>query len=351
MSRKRWAVLSLSLLLSAAALIVGAVVLVDPFEIYHTALFYQPGYASATQMYSNAGVAKHYRYDSVIIGSSVTENCTPSVYDAALGGRFVKLCMNGGTARDHAKMLEMAFATHALRRVVYGVDLFSYSLYYTNQREQTPDYLYDSAPLNDVSYWFNQSVLFSSIPDALSRLGAPDQDAARDAMYFWDPPELPGAEALAAKARLDRPIPEQEDPARLVNFAAQNLEYNLLPFVRAHRETQFDLFFPPYSLLYWADRLLSGEFDACMAQKRLLMDSLLDEPNVAIYDFQTYTPWVRQPELYYDLIHYTSPVNDAMAQAIARGEGRIRTQAQAESSVEALTELVMELVPAASPSL
>lgn len=344
MSRKKWAMLSLAMLLGALALIVGTVAVIDPFEIYHAALFYQPGYGSATQMYANAGVARHYDYDSVIIGSSVTENCLPSEYDAALGGRFVKLCMNGGTARDHAKMLDMAFRFHSLRRVVYGLDLFSYSLYYTNQRDKTPDYLYDDALYNDVFYWFNQDVWLSCIPAALRRAGTPDPDSARDSMYFWDPPQLPEASELIALARLDRPVPEQADPSSAAAFAAQNLEHNLLSFVRAHRDTQFDIFFPPYSLLYWADQLLGGEFDARMAQKLLLIDALLEEPNVAVYDFQTRCEWIRRPDLYYDLIHYTSPVNTAMAEAIARGEGRIDSHEQALASIDTLTELTAQLI-------
>ena len=168
MSRKRWCIISAGMLAFSLAFIVALVVVVDPFEIYHRALFYNPPYESETQMYAGAGVAKSYTYDSIIVGSSVTENCTPSVYDAALGGRFVKLCMNAGLSLDHAKMMDIAFRTHDVRRVVYGLDFFSFSHYYNNQKAETPDYLYDDNLLNDVQYWFNKSVLFSSIPKALA---------------------------------------------------------------------------------------------------------------------------------------------------------------------------------------
>ena len=110
MTPKRWCLLTAALLLLASAAVVLLVVVVDPYEIYHRALFYSPPYNSGTQVYSNAGVARSFTYDSIIVGSSVTENCTPSVYDAALGGRFVKLCMNGGLSRDHARMMDAASA-------------------------------------------------------------------------------------------------------------------------------------------------------------------------------------------------------------------------------------------------
>ena len=72
MTGKRWCLTAASLLALMLASLVALVALVDPFEIYHRALFYKPAYASETQMYSNAGVARSYDYDSIIIGTSVT---------------------------------------------------------------------------------------------------------------------------------------------------------------------------------------------------------------------------------------------------------------------------------------
>ena len=125
MAAKRWCVLCAILLALLSLLLVLTVVVIDPFEIYHRALFYSPPYDSGTQVYSNAGVAKNFRYDSVIIGSSVTENCTPSVYDAALGGRFVKLCMNGGLSGDHAKVARWRRKQSFLRTRARRPDMYA----------------------------------------------------------------------------------------------------------------------------------------------------------------------------------------------------------------------------------
>jgi len=345
MTRKRWCLLTLAALLSLLAAVVALVVIVDPFEIYHRAWFYNPPYESSMQMYSQAGVAKSYTYDSMIIGSSVTENCTPSVYDKALGGRFVKLSMNAGTARDHAKMMEIAFRTHDVRQVAYGLDLFAYSVYHTNQKAVTPDYLYDNNLLNDIDYILNKSVVFEQIPKALAHIGRPDEDASRDSMYYWSPPHMPGEDALRAMVNLSSPMPTQIDAARGVELAGLNLEYNLLPFIRANRDTTFFIFFPPYSLLYWANQAAEGNFDSCLAQKQLLAQALLNEPNVRLYDFQTHMPWVSDYSLYFDLIHYTAQVNDAMAQAMADGLCLIETSEQLQTQIDALRSEVTALFP------
>lgn len=346
MSKKRWCMLVAAMLACLLALIVALVVLIDPFEIYHRALFYQPAYSSDTQMYANAGVAKSYAYDSVIIGTSVTENCRPSVYDEALGGRFVKLCMNGGLSRDHAKMMDIAFRTHDVQRVVYGLDLFAFSQYYTNQKAVTPDYLYDDDLLNDVSYWFNKSVLLRYVPEALARAASTEpDDSARDSMYFWNPPSMPTAEELFALAGLTALPDAQQAADSLSGFTLENYEQNLLPYIRENPDTVFTVFFPPYSLLYWAQQAQSGMLDVRLAQRAQLTQLLLAEPNVELYDFQARSEWTQDYSLYFDLIHYTSAVNDAMARAMAAGECRIGFLSQVEANSAALREACLSLFP------
>ncbi len=336
MTRKQWCLTVLALLAAMMTAVIAAVAVVDPFEIYHRALFYQPEYASETQMYANAGVAKSYDYDSVIIGTSVTENCRPSVYAQALGGSFVKLCMNGGLARDHAKMMDVAFRTHQLRRVVYGLDFFAFSQYPTNQKAVTPDYLYDDSLLNDTAYWFNASVLTRYLPRALKRIGTVPDDSARDSMYFWDPPELPGSEGLVAQLDWTTPLREGRPADALAEFTADNYEMNLLPYIEAHRDTVFDVFYPPYSLLYWVKQAQEGVLEARLAQREQLAAALLAEPNVRLFDFQANAAWTQDFGLYFDEIHYISAVNDGMAQALAAGEWRVADVSQVTAVSDAI---------------
>lgn len=345
MTRKRWCLLTIAMLAFSVAFIIALVVIVDPFEIYHRALFYNPPYGSETQMYAGAGVAKSYTYDSIIIGSSMTENCRPSIYDDALGGRFVKLSMNAGHSLDHAKMMDIAFRTHDVKRVVYGMDFFSFSLYYTNQKAKTPDYLYDDNLLNDVYYWFNQNVLLNNIPKAFRHIGTPDENRSRDQMYAWDPPSMPGRDVLFAQVDLDSPISAQNDVERYKEFARLGLEHNLLPFIRAHRDTTFTIFFPPYSLLYWVDQAVKGDLDARIAQRNLMAQTLLIEPNVELFDFQAQFDWICNYDLYYDLIHYISTINNEMAYMMADDICRVYNMTQIEQNNQALLERVCALFP------
>ena len=253
MTRKRWAILTLALLITVLLSIVATVVVIDPFEVYHQATAFIPPITNGTQSYSNAGIAKSYDYDSVIIGSSMTENFRPSQLDALLDGRFVKLPINGGSPYNHKQMLDMAFATHDVRRVFYGLDIESYTYFYTTPKTEMPDYLYDGDLLNDVRYWFNKSVLAKYVPQTLRTFGRTDP-ALRDTMYMWGNLYPYGEEAALANVRITAGAVEQEPPSddpQLSQQSRLNVEYNILPYVEAHPQTEFIFFFPPYSLARW----------------------------------------------------------------------------------------------------
>ena len=147
MKRKTWALASLALLLAAIAAISLTVIVIDPFQVYRPATRYLPPIDRTTQVYANAGVARSYAYDSAIVGTSVTENFRPSQMDSLLGGRFIKLCTSAGTAYNHALLMDLAFRTHDMRRIVYGLDVYSFIARLDQTGSDVPLYLYDDSLL------------------------------------------------------------------------------------------------------------------------------------------------------------------------------------------------------------
>lgn len=347
MTAKHWSILSVSLLLLALSCIVGSVVLIDPFEIYHRALCHIPPIENRTQIYSNAGIAKSYDYDSVIIGSSMTENFTPSQLARELGGSFVKLPVNAGSPFNHRQMMEMAFGTHEVRRVVYGVDIELFTYFYKTPKCEMPDYLYDDSLLNDTAYWFNRSVLLTYIPACLRTLGQSDP-GLRDTMYSWGDMYSYGREAALRGTELVAGEVPQRDAGAPIALSQQtllNAKYNILPFVTAHPETEFLFFFPPYSLVRWYNFYREGEMEYHLAQKAALVEALLPYKNVKIYDFQAQTDWILNLNNYIDASHYGPWINDAMVEHIARDACRV-TDAEAVLENNAVIRGLVEGVAA-----
>ena len=334
MTRKQWAALSLSLLGAGIGGIIAAVALVDPFEVYHKATAFIPPITNGTQNYSNAGIAKNYEYDSVVIGSSMTENFTPSQLDRLFGGQFVKLPINGGSPFNHKQMMDLAFSSHDVRRVLYGMDIEALTYFYTSPKCEMPDYLYDNNLFNDVSYWFNKSVLSQYIPQCLSTLGQTDPDQ-RDTMYTWGDLYTYGRDAALAGVSISSSPVEQmpvSSPAELSQQSLLNVEHNILPYIQNHPDTQFIFFYPPYSLVQWYQFYAVGSLDYHLEQKEALTAILLTYPNVEIYDFQARTEWILDLNHYIDAKHYGADINAAMAEDIAAGNCRITDGSQASQT-------------------
>ena len=330
MKRKHWALLTLAGLLGAIALISAAVIAIDPFQVYRLARDYMPPIDNTTQVYANAGIVRSYDYDSAIVGTSVTENFRPTQMDALLGGRFIKLCTSAGTANNHALLLDIAFRTHTMRRVVYGLDVYSYIADVDATGCEVPLYLYDDNPFNDVQYWLNRSVLASFLPRCLLSWGERQDDSLRDSMYCWAGRDDYGPVMLYNASFSP---PETVLSADAFAGAAQlNLETHLLPFIEAHPETQFDIFFPPYSAAEWSTMASKGTLEAMLTLRGLCYDALSDYDNVTLFDFAAREEWVTSIANYKDTLHYGQWINDAITACIASGDGIVESRAQLDDA-------------------
>ena len=66
----------------------------------------------------------------------------------------------------------------------------------------------------------------------------------------------------------------------------RNLDTNILPYIKAHPETEFTVFYPPYSILYWNDVCNKGELETVMEKYRYMSRRFLEYDNVKLFFFQ-----------------------------------------------------------------
>lgn len=344
MKRKTWALLSLSALTAALLSLCLLVYAVDPFQIYRLATRYMPPIDNTTQVYANAGIVRHYDYDSAIVGTSVTENFRPTQMDALLGGRFIKLCTSAGTAYNHALLLNLAFETHDLRRVVYGLDVYSLIAGLDETGSDVPMYLYDHNPFNDVRYFLNRSVLGAFLPRCLRAWGQVQDDTIRDTMYCWAGRDDYG---LIGLYNAQFTPPETVLPAnKHVQAALNNLNTHILPFIEAHPQTQFDFFFPPYSAAEWSSMQSKGSLESMLTLRGVCYDALSAYPNVTLHDFAAREDWVLDMNNYKDTLHYGQWINDAIVQDIASCVCAVQSREQLDCATAQLRTWAGELMAA-----
>ena len=156
--------LAIFILIQMLALVL-IVTLFDPFYQYHKPL---PGlktvlFERETQV---PGSIQTLDYDSVLLGTSVVENCDSAYLDAQFGCKTLKIVKGSGSNADLLYYLDMAHAEQDLQYVFWGIDwhMLTSPTEITVINEYSPSYLFTENPLDDFTYHFNKDVIFKKIP-------------------------------------------------------------------------------------------------------------------------------------------------------------------------------------------
>lgn len=329
----------LSLFLTLALLLVAGVTvwIVDPFYQYHKPMADLQPLVNRAE-YQNVGMARHLDYDSVITGSSMTENFRASWFDEAFGGRTLKLPFSGGRSKDFDILFSAIFEHGGIRRVYYGLDIYALIAESDATRNEWPTYLNDESLLNDVNYLLNKDVLFGDVADALyNTQGEPG--TTLDEAYVWEQHYTFSKEATL-KTYHRAEVSTEKPETYYLDICRQNLK-NIMPHIESHPETEFYIFFSPYSILYWDDTQRNGTTQATIAALRLAMNTLLEQENVKLFYFQNVEEIVTNLDNYKDYTHYGPNINRLMLECMKNGEHRV-TKDTMEAELEQMYRLAVE---------
>src|SRR5207244_2667821 len=98
---------------------------VDPMQFFRRAA-YAPVF-STNERYQLPGLAKNYDYDTVIAGTSMSQNFYPSYANKVLGARVLKVAISGSSAHEQFLILNVAVRTGKVKRVIWGLDEWAFS--------------------------------------------------------------------------------------------------------------------------------------------------------------------------------------------------------------------------------
>jgi hypothetical protein len=326
------------ILLTGAFIVVGAAAVaalnwgVDPLQYYRKAKYpplFQPG-----KRYQNPALARTYDYDTVLIGTSLSENVSASEVESALGGTFLNLAMSGASMREQKLLLDVAIRAGHVRTVLWEIN-YEYLRggpdWVTDFDGPFPFYLYDRNPFNELhTYLLSIDTLKSSLRILAGVSGLirwEPQPLERMQAWDWKTDRKLGADELKKVWRtLQSHASQPEVRTMMGEITAANMnrsfDENVLPLLKAYPQTKFIFFFPPVSVLrhLFYDRLRPGTARDVVLNKRHIIRSLRDVPQVAIYDFQGVESVVTDFSKYYDLGHYSRGVHRWMLDSMAAGE-------------------------------
>lgn len=285
--------------------IAALVFCVDPFYHYHSAWFGLP-IIMDNAVYQTAGAARNLEYDSLIIGTSMTENFHASWFDE-LGWDTLKLSYSGARTDDLKAILEQIYSRgESPQNIVMDVNSYQLTVPAWTAYVARPEYLYDDNLLTDVSYLYNYDVVIETVERVADGLRGRDNNL--DEAYVWEDESYFGRQAafLSAVETKQALMNSENTPVDLVEMLQccdDNLA-NILPFIELHPETQYFIFYPPYSMLYWEQEVLKGELIEILAVYEYSMRRFMEYENVHLYYFQNETEIISDLDNYRDTAHH-----------------------------------------------
>jgi len=320
--------------------IAAITIYVDPFFQYHKPLSWFP-YLVDNQVNMNPGLAKNMEYDSVLLGSSMTTNFDTSKFTEEMGLTTQKLSYNGAYPKDQANIMEIIFEAkgNAVSDVFLGIDELNYSADTDRTKYPVTKYLYDDNRLNDVQYIWNKDVLLNYIFRPLV-----DTKDKSDWNLLYKQNYLEEHYNKASVLMFFEPVEvsnEEVDTQIFIEAIDKNLDVNILPYIEAHPETTFHIFYPPYSILYWYNQTRQNSLDAVIEKYRFMTQRLLEYDNVKVYFFQNQEEIICNLNNYADYTHFHGRVCDYMVQCFANGE-RLVTEENLEEELAVLYELTVD---------
>lgn len=305
--------------------------IVDPYQQYRKTTLY-PMLFKKNQRYINPGLAKTYNYRSIVIGSSMTENFLINKVEEILSFKqVIKFCISGGTAYEEYQTLRTAFKHKNIKQILYGFDIYAFMGNPDRLRhgKSLPYYLYDDNLFNDYQYLLNIDITVASLR-ALINPHRDKKNLLYNYNYMWqwqhEFNDAFGKEKVLKKYLASQGSNKKFDQKA---WSVDNLELsfnkNLLSLIKAHPETEFILFYPPYSILTFYDWRKHGVLDSNIHFKHYVFEHIKALDNVKLYDFQVAEKVIMNLDNYRDYSHYHQDINTWMLEEIKSDNYRVKS--------------------------
>lgn len=324
MKAKNWLVIWTALTGVLLFFIGNLVFEIDPYFHYRKPDVSRYYYELDNQRSQNYGILHNFDYDAIIIGSSMTENFKTSEMDVLFGTNSVKVPFQGASFKEINDNLRVALCNNSnIKTIVRGLDLALFVQDKDSMRyelDMYPTYLYDDNIFNDVKYLFSKEVIFDRVY-AMHRKNR--EQGVKPGITTFDDYSCWQNDVSFGKNEVLREGLERNDSVSLVHLSEdekeiiyENVIQNITSLPSEYPDVDFYYFFTPYSAAWWATQNVCRQVEA----EKLVIELLLQYPNVHLYSFNNRTDITTDLNNYMDSSHYGQWVNSLMLKWMRDGK-------------------------------
>ena len=333
MKAKKWLIIWFVSVLMVFIAIGACVYKVDPFFHYHKPDVSKYFYVIDNERSQNDGIEKHFDYNAVITGSSMTQNFKTSEMDEIFGCNSIKVPFAGASFKELDDNIATALrANPEVKIVVRGLDMGRLSDSADIMRMDLgdyPTYLYDSNPFNDVNYLLNKDVVLERVYPMIreSRAGEAPGITSFDEYSRWqenysygiDSVKEASPEAFSSEKKGENSHLSQEEKDTI----RENITLNLTDLADEYPEVQFYYFYTPYSIASWKKLNSSGTLQKRFEIIEYVTELIVPHENIRLYYYDYRHDITTDLNNYRDHIHYASWVNSIILRLMHDDEGRL----------------------------
>lgn len=327
MNYKKFVRLFLFVILLGMFSVACVVVYIDPFFHYHKPRpeFY---YNLNHQRCQNNGILKHFDYDAIVTGTSMTENFKTSEFNKLFNVQAVKVPYSGGSFKEINNAIAVAYKNgHKVKAVVRALD--GYGIVRDKNAMRTdlgayPEYLYNDNVFDDLNYIFNKDVLEKRCLPMLERnlKGLKGGIKSFDVYSNWNKRYKFGRQyVIKNKLVVNLNKKQYMLPGEKMILAKENIQQNIVSLARKHPETIFYYFFPPYSIVYYGNLINKGRLEQWISAEKLAIEMILECPNIKLYSFNLMSDITTNLDNYKDATHYGEWINSDILRYMKEGKG------------------------------
>lgn len=340
---KKWGVLAIVFFLIPVVSMAVLTWVIDPYFHYHAPLKGM-SYRLYEQRYINDGISRHFEYDTVITGNSLSENIKTSQVDELFNCTSIKLPYSGAGYNELWTNLDRTLTYNpSVKQVFVIVDTEDMPKEKDYQRySDQPDYLYDDKLWNDASYWWNKDVFYrGTFFNILMTLSGKESTTMDE--YSNKDGEV-GADVVLP---LIGDIPDEEDAPswsygmKETEMVVSNINENIVRVVKDHLDVKFYLIYAPPSIARWGKYYIWGDQEIRIKSCKAATELLLEPDNIYLYSFQDDFDLVCDLDNYHDTIHYTEDVAEYMLEKVALDQNRV-TKDNYEEYFERITDFYLQ---------
>ena len=321
--QKKWFLTTVFMTAGALLAILAVMAVIDPYFHFHGPLK-GVSYRLYSERYMNNGIARHFEYDAVITGSSMNQNFKTSMMDELFGTDAIKSPFSGAAFEEIKENLEVALKSgNDVKYVLWGLDYNGLNRDYDWQGySEYPEYLYDDNLWNDTSYVFNKTILFEGLINTFLWNLSGEDTTTFDEYSTWEGGR--GWDSISHTYRRSAQIlPMETITEDEIGRVTRNITENIVKLANAYPDTEFILFYTPYSVLYWESLYRDGWLEKQIQMEQIATELMLECENISLFNFCRETQITDEIEYYRDKEHYVAEINDMIMQWIAQGRGLV----------------------------